>query len=362
MKIVLIGIQGAGKSTQGNLLAEKLNVPYLSTGHIFRELAKKKTKIGRYIKEVMNAGYLMPDKKTVVIVDEYLKRQEYKSGYIIDGFPRTIHQAKFFRDGANKVISFQNTTYMLVNEAVQGSDKSTIFVAPPEIGLFANNNPSPEVLLVGLGRGELVDRYHSYASNIDIVEINPEIVEMAKKFFGFNYNYSIYTQDGRYYITHSKKKYDIIVLDAYRGQVLPAHMVTVEMFEATKKLLNPDGILIMNVAMGGYENNTYEKALYKTLKINFPNTLLISRNGADILIIASEKNIDKNGIIKNVNSRCHKFCDEIRYNLNNTIELDTKESQAFTDNYNSHYTLEIRALEDSRNQTLNKFGRRIFLS
>ncbi|MBI2031420.1 MAG: nucleoside monophosphate kinase [Candidatus Levybacteria bacterium] len=104
MKIVLIGIQGAGKSTQGNLLSEKLKIPYLSTGHIFRELAKEKTKIGRYIKEVMNAGYLIPDKKTVAIVDEYLKRQEYKNGYIIDGFPRTIAQAEFFKDGADKVI------------------------------------------------------------------------------------------------------------------------------------------------------------------------------------------------------------------------------------------------------------------
>lgn len=104
MKIVLIGIQGAGKSTQGNLLAEKLKVPYLSTGHIFRELAKEKTKIGRYIKEVMNAGYLIPDKKTVTIVDVYLKRPEYKRGYIIDGFPRTVAQAEFFKDGADKVI------------------------------------------------------------------------------------------------------------------------------------------------------------------------------------------------------------------------------------------------------------------
>jgi adenylate kinase len=104
MKIVLIGIQGAGKSTQGNLLSEKLNVPYLSTGHIFREMAKEKTKLGRYIKEIMNAGYLIPDEKTVEIVDEYLKRPEYKKGYIIDGFPRTVSQAEFFKDGANRVI------------------------------------------------------------------------------------------------------------------------------------------------------------------------------------------------------------------------------------------------------------------
>ncbi len=104
MKIVLIGIQGAGKSTQGNLLSEKLNIPYLSTGHIFRELAKEKNALGRYIKEVMNAGYLIPDKKTVQIVDDYLKKPEYKSGYIIDGFPRTLTQAEFFKDGADKVV------------------------------------------------------------------------------------------------------------------------------------------------------------------------------------------------------------------------------------------------------------------
>ena len=104
MKIVLIGIQGAGKSTQGNLLSEKLKIPYLSTGHIFRELAKEKTKFGRYVKEVMNAGYLIPGKKTLAIVTEYLKRPEYEGGYIMDGFPRTLSQAEFFKDGADRVI------------------------------------------------------------------------------------------------------------------------------------------------------------------------------------------------------------------------------------------------------------------
>jgi len=104
MKIVLIGIQGAGKSTQGNLLSKNLGIPYLSTGHIFRELSKEKTKFGRYVKEVMNAGYLIPGKKTLAIVTEYLKRPEYRDGYIMDGFPRTLSQAEFFKDGSDKVI------------------------------------------------------------------------------------------------------------------------------------------------------------------------------------------------------------------------------------------------------------------
>lgn len=104
MKIVLIGIQGSGKSTQGNLLSERLNIPYLSTGHIFREMAKEKTQSGRYIKETINAGILIPDEKTIEIVNEYLGRPEYSKGYILDGFPRTKVQAESFNEKIDKVV------------------------------------------------------------------------------------------------------------------------------------------------------------------------------------------------------------------------------------------------------------------
>lgn len=104
MKLVLTGIQGSGKSTQGNLLEKQLGLPYLSTGHIFRRIAKEKTTLGRYIKTVMNAGVLIPDDKTIEIVNSYLSRPEYKRGYILDGFPRTFEQAKRFRNNVDKVI------------------------------------------------------------------------------------------------------------------------------------------------------------------------------------------------------------------------------------------------------------------
>jgi adenylate kinase len=104
MKLVLIGIQGAGKSTQGNLLSDKYKIPYLSSGHIFREMAKDKGHLGRQLKETLNSGALVPDKLTLEIITEYLKKPEYAKGYILDGFPRTVPQAEVFGENVEKVI------------------------------------------------------------------------------------------------------------------------------------------------------------------------------------------------------------------------------------------------------------------
>jgi adenylate kinase len=104
MKIILIGIQGSGKSTQGNLLSAKLGIPYLSTGHIFREMAKENTPLGKKVKEIMTAGLLQPDDLTVQVVESYLKRPEYAQGYIMDGFPRTVEQVEKFQNGVSKVV------------------------------------------------------------------------------------------------------------------------------------------------------------------------------------------------------------------------------------------------------------------
>jgi adenylate kinase len=104
MKLILIGIQGSGKSTQGDLLSKQLNIPFLSAGNILRVLAQEETAFGRYIKETINAGLLLPDDKILEIITGYLLRPEFKKGYILDGFPRTVGQAKKFTDKIDKVI------------------------------------------------------------------------------------------------------------------------------------------------------------------------------------------------------------------------------------------------------------------
>jgi adenylate kinase len=144
MKIILIGIQGSGKSTQGNLLSRELKIPYLSTGHIFREMAKEKTSLGRYIKEIMNAGFLIPDSKTVHIVSEYLKKPEYQTGYILDGFPRTLEQVEKFANGVDKVIYLRvsdkealwRLSYRNGSNGGEGRDDETLGAIRKRIELF----------------------------------------------------------------------------------------------------------------------------------------------------------------------------------------------------------------------------------
>jgi adenylate kinase len=140
MKIVLLGIQGSGKSTQGNLLSKQLGVPYLSTGHIFRQIAKEKTRLGRYIKETVNAGLLVPDDKTVEIVNSYLSRPEYQSGYILDGFPRTLKQAKLFKNNVNKVffldIPEKEALWRLVYRNDTAREDETLVAIKKRIDLF----------------------------------------------------------------------------------------------------------------------------------------------------------------------------------------------------------------------------------
>ncbi len=94
MNIVLLGAPGAGKGTQAVRLAEKYSVPHISTGDIFRSNIKEGTPIGLVAKSYIDKGQLVPDEVTIQIVKERLEKDDCKNGYLLDGFPRTVAQAK----------------------------------------------------------------------------------------------------------------------------------------------------------------------------------------------------------------------------------------------------------------------------
>ncbi len=94
MKLILLGAPGSGKGTQANLIAEKYNLPHISTGDIFRENIKNETPLGVKVKAVMNTGDLCPDDLTIEMVKDRLSKDDCKNGYMLDGFPRNLTQAK----------------------------------------------------------------------------------------------------------------------------------------------------------------------------------------------------------------------------------------------------------------------------
>jgi adenylate kinase len=93
MKIILMGPPGAGKGTQAEVLVQKLGIPHISTGDMFRAAIKNQTPLGVKAKEFMDAGHLVPDEVTIGIVEERLAQDDCQKGFLLDGFPRTVAQA-----------------------------------------------------------------------------------------------------------------------------------------------------------------------------------------------------------------------------------------------------------------------------
>ncbi|MCI5938343.1 MAG: adenylate kinase [Bacilli bacterium] len=94
MKLIIMGPPGAGKGTQAALIKNTLNIPHISTGDMFREAIKNETPLGVEAKRYIDNGELVPDSVTIGLVRERLSNKDCQKGFLLDGFPRTIPQAK----------------------------------------------------------------------------------------------------------------------------------------------------------------------------------------------------------------------------------------------------------------------------
>ena len=98
MHLVLLGPPGAGKGTQAKRLAESLNLPHISTGDILRANVKAGSDLGKQAKDIMDKGLLVPDDLVAKMLDERFNNPDIKNGFILDGYPRTLSQAKTLDD------------------------------------------------------------------------------------------------------------------------------------------------------------------------------------------------------------------------------------------------------------------------
>lgn len=100
--MILLGAPGVGKGTQAEKIANQYQIPHISTGDIFRSNMKAHTKLGEQAKAYMDAGTLVPDDLVVALVADRIAQEDCQTGYILDGFPRTIPQAEALEETLHK--------------------------------------------------------------------------------------------------------------------------------------------------------------------------------------------------------------------------------------------------------------------
>ncbi len=193
MRIVLLGLAGAGKGTQAPLLSEELDVPSISSGDLFRYHRSQGTDLGRLANSYMEKGYLVPDDVTIKMILERIE-QVGGTGFVLDGFPRTLPQAGAL-DQALNGIPIEGAVYILVSEDELVQRLSQRLVcggcgAPySKIGLdaaaqckkcggvlYQRDDDKPEVVRKRLqvqwsGLNELLDHYGAQGK---LIEINGE--------------------------------------------------------------------------------------------------------------------------------------------------------------------------------------------
>jgi adenylate kinase len=123
--IVLMGAPGAGKGTQARLLQERLRLPQISTGDIFRSLKNANTPLAQEVRDIMQRGQLVPDELTIQLVKERTVKEDCKGGYILDGFPRTPAQAasleKLAAEQGKQIVAIQiEVPYDLLEKRMTG--------------------------------------------------------------------------------------------------------------------------------------------------------------------------------------------------------------------------------------------------
>lgn len=98
MNLIMLGPPGSGKGTYASRLQLKLGIPAIATGDILREIVKEETMLSRKVKKYMSKGELVPDSIVIEVLNERLAKDDCKKGFILDGYPRTIEQAKALSD------------------------------------------------------------------------------------------------------------------------------------------------------------------------------------------------------------------------------------------------------------------------
>ena len=102
MYIIMLGAPGAGKGTQADILSQEMGLPHIASGDLFRQALEERTEVGLLAKSYMDKGKLVPDEITIKMILERINQPDCISGFLLDGFPRTLHQAQVLDKALNE--------------------------------------------------------------------------------------------------------------------------------------------------------------------------------------------------------------------------------------------------------------------
>ncbi len=225
---------------------------------------------------------------------------------ILESFDSYYGQVKVIQEDDH--MRLYNGALTLTSVNLNTKENEVAYVKYFEIPLI-HNSEHKEILMVGLAGGAIAkELLKKYNLEMDVVEIEPKMLDLARKYFYWNDKADVYFDDGRHFIQNSEKKYDVIIIDI--GLIFPTwNLYTEEAFREYKEHLNENGMLVINLISakeGEYSKTT--KSLYNTLNSIFEDILILRNPHANsetiqnIIFLASEEQINKEKLISSVKS------------------------------------------------------------
>jgi len=233
-------------------------------------------------------------------------------------------------------LRFYANDYLIQNTYVPATHQSGSVFTYALHGLARMHVESlKSVLCIGLGVGIVPGQFAREGVRVDVVEINPAVVPVAKEYFDLDpAKLNLTLGDGRQFLNRCTNRYDAVILDAFLGDSSPAHLMTREAFDAMRRVLAPEGVLVIN-CFGGTEQGKdfFLASLMKTLRAAFPHVELHASDNGNAFFAASASPLR---VIRRLDPQTvHPIVrDAVVRVLSSTQEPDPEHGRVLTDDFN----------------------------